>query len=80
MSEEEIMEHLMMPEVEYEEDGSVWVYWLDQKVDITDKFEDDLCYVKLVRGDETMYVTVKYRNGYAVSPHKYAESDSWGCE
>ncbi len=80
LSEEEIMEHLMMPEVEYEEDGSVWVYWLDQKVDITDKFEDDLCYVKLVRGDETMYVTVKYRNGYAVSPHKYAEPDSWGCE
>ncbi len=80
MTEEELMEHLMMPEVEYEDDGSVWVYWLDQKVDITDKFEDGVCYVKLISGEETMYVTVKYQGGYAVGPHKYAMPDSWSCE
>lgn len=79
LSEEEIMEYLMMPDVEYKEDGSVWVYWLDQKVDITDKFEDDVCYVKLVKGEETMYVTVRYKNGYAAGPHKFAEPD-WSCE
>lgn len=79
LSEEELMEHLMMPEVEYKEDGSVWVYWFDQKVDITDKFEDGVCYVKLIKGKETMYVTVKYGNGYAVSPHKFEEAN-WGCE
>lgn len=77
LSEEELMEHLMMPEVEYEDDGSVWVYWLDQKVDITDKFVDDVCYVKLVRDEKTMYVTVKYRGGYAVNDHKYTDPDSW---
>lgn len=79
LSEEEIMEHLMMPEVEYEEDDSVWVYWLDQKVDITDKFVDGVCYVKLVKGEEVKYVTVKYKDGYAVSPHKY-EAPDWSCE
>ncbi len=80
LSEEEIMEHLMMPEVEYEDDGSVWVYWYDQKIDITDKFEDGICYVKLVNGKETMYVTVKYRGGYGASPHKYADPDAFMCE
>ncbi len=80
VTEEELMEHLMMPEVEYKDDGSVWVYWLDQKIDITDKFENGFCYVKLVKDKETKYVTVKYQNGYAVDNHKYADPDSWGCE
>lgn len=80
LSEEELMKSLMMPEVEYKEDGSVWVYWFDQKVDITNQFVDDICYVKLVKGEETMYVTVRYGNGYAVSPYKYEDSDSWGSD
>lgn len=77
LSEEELMEELMMPEVEYEEDGSVWVYWLDQKVDITDKFVDGVCYVELINGKESMYVTVKYKGGYAVSPYKYEDPQGW---
>lgn len=77
VSEEEIMEELTMPEVEYKEDGSVWVYWFDQKVDITDKFEDGICYVKLVKGEETLYMTIKYQDGYAVHPNKYASPDKW---
>lgn len=80
LSEEELMEHLMMPDVTYEDDGSVWVYWFDQKVDITDKFVDGVCYVELVKDEETMYVTVKYKGGYAASPHKFTDPDSWGCE
>ncbi len=78
MSEEDLIESLMMPDVEYEDDGSVWVYWLDQKVDITDKFTDGVCYVKLVNGEDTMYVTVKYKGGYAADRRKYADPDSWG--
>lgn len=77
MTEDELMEHLMMPSVEYEDDGCVWVYWLDQKVDITDKFVDDVCYVKLVNGEETMYVTVKYQNGFAANEHKYVEPEKF---
>ena len=79
LTEEELMEDLMMPDVEYKDDGSVWVYWLDQKVDITDKFEDGVCYVKLVKGEETMYVTVRYKNGYAAGPYGFEEPD-WVCE
>lgn len=77
LSEEELMEYLMMPDVEYKDDGSVWVYWFDQKIDITDKFVDGVCYVKLVKDEETMYVTVKYKGGYSASPHKFIEPDSW---
>ncbi|MDE7200020.1 MAG: hypothetical protein K2O15_14240 [Lachnospiraceae bacterium] len=77
LSEEEIMEYLTMPDVEYKDDGSVWVYWYDQKVDITDKFVDGVCYVKFVKDKEPMYVTVKYHGGFAAGPHKYVDPDSW---
>lgn len=71
VTEYEIMEYLAGPDVQYEENGTVCVYWGDQKVDITDKFEDDVCYVKLENGDDTLYMTVKYQNGFATSPHRY---------
>lgn len=70
-SEEDLMEHLTAPDVRYEEDGSIWIYWFDQKVDITDKFENDVCYVRLENDKETLYMTIKYKNGYATSAHKY---------
>ena len=70
-TEEELMEEINMPEVEYEEDGSVWVYYKNQKMDITDKFEDGVCYVELKDGDKIQYMTVKYQNGYALSQERY---------
>lgn len=79
LSEEELMEELMAPDVEYKEDGSVWVYWMDQKIDITDKFEDGFCYVKLVKGKETLYMTVKYKEGYATGDHKYPDPKEWSA-
>ena len=74
VTEEEIMEMLSRPEVEYRDDGSVWVYWLSQAVEITDRFEDGVCYVQLVNGEDTMYVTVRYQDGYTSSPHKYMDA------
>lgn len=71
LTEEEIMEEITSPDVSYKEDGSVWVYWFDQKIDITDKFENNICYVKLENGDETLYMTIRYKDGYSTSPHKY---------
>ena len=65
------MEEINSPEVEYEEDGSVWIYYKNQKMDITDKFEDGVCYVELKDGDTIQYMTVKYQNGYALSPERY---------
>ena len=77
LTEEELMELLDDPEVSYEDDGSVWVYYFDQKIDITDKFEDNICYVRLSNGKETLYMTVKYQNGWSISPHKYPAPSSF---
>ena len=74
LTEDEIMEQINMPEVEYEEDGSVWVYFHNQSIDITDKFDDNnVCFVKVTDGKETFYLTVKYKNGYTFSNDKYIE-------
>ncbi len=73
LTEEELLAELMMPDVRYEDDGTVWVYWQDQAVEITDKFENGVCYVKLTSGEGTQYVTVKYDNGFATDPHKYRD-------
>lgn len=77
VSEEDLLEQLTDPDVSYEEDGSVWVYWFDQKIEITDKFENDVCYVKLVNGEKILYLTVKYQNGYATSPNKYVSPQTF---
>lgn len=70
-TEEELMEEINSPDVEYKEDGSVWIYYKNQKMDITDKFEDGVCYVELKDGDTIQYMTVKYQNGYALSQERY---------
>lgn len=77
LSEEELLDHLDDPDVRYEDDGSVWIYWFDQKIDITDKFDNDVCYVQLVNGEKVLYMTVKYQNGYATSPNKYQRPSSF---
>lgn len=78
LTEEEIMEELNAPDVEYLDDGSVWVYYKNQKIEITDKFDkDNVCYVKIENGDETIYMTVKYQNGYSTSPDKYPDPRSF---
>ena len=72
LTEEEILEHLDRPEVEYEDDGTVWVYYRGQKIEITGKFDEDgVCYVQLKDGDDILYMTVKYQDGYATSPNCY---------
>lgn len=73
LTEEELMENLNSPEVFYDKDGSVWVYWYDQKINITDKFEKDICYVKLTNGDNTLYMTVKYKSNWSLSSKKFLE-------
>ena len=71
LTEDEIMEQINQPDVEYEDDGSVWLYYKDQKLDITDRFKDGICYVKLTDGKDVKYLTIKYNDGYAMSDSKY---------
>ncbi|MCI8796391.1 MAG: hypothetical protein HFG89_05970 [Dorea sp.] len=77
LTEDEVLEQLNRPEVEYKDNGTVWVYYYDQKIEITDKFEDDICYLKLSNGDENLYMTIKYQNGWCSSPHKYESPNSF---
>lgn len=77
-TEEEIIEHLNMPEVAYEDDGSVWVYFQDQKIEVTDKFDENgICYVTLKDGEDCKYLTIKYDGGFAMNSHKYPAPDSF---
>lgn len=71
LTEDEIMDQINQPDVEYEDDGSVWLYYKDRKLDITDRFEDGICYVKLTDGKDVKYLTIKYNDGYAMSDSKY---------
>lgn len=77
LTESEILETLNDPEVEYKDDGTVWVYYYDQKIEITDKFEDGVCYLKVSNGDETLYMTIKYQDGWCSNRHKYESPDSF---
>ena len=75
LTEEELLEELNSPEVARLEDGSVWVYYRDQKMEITDKFENGVCYVQLKDGEKTLYLTVDSESGYSMSPHGYVQPD-----
>ena len=76
--QEELMEEIDSPDVEYEEDGSVWVYYHNQSIDITNKFNDNkVCFVKIADGDKTLYLTVKYQNGFSYSNEKYVEPEEF---
>lgn len=78
LPKDEIMDELNMPDVEYEDDGSVWVYYENQKLEITDKFDkNNVCYVKIKGKDKTLYLTVKYQNGYCSSEDKYVSPSSF---
>lgn len=77
LTADEIMAQQDMPEVEYHDDGTVWLYYHNQSMEITDNFENGVCYVTVNDGDKTLYVTVKYQNGYAVSEDKYASPDEF---
>lgn len=73
-TEEELLEHMNRPEVEYKEDGTVWVYYHDQSIEITDRFDEDgVCFFLLKDGSKTLYMTVKYNHGYALSQTAYVQ-------
>lgn len=73
LTEEEIIDHLDSPNIEYYDDGSIWLFYRDMAKDITDSFdEEDMCYVKIADDDGDLYVTVKKYGGYHISSDKYA--------
>lgn len=78
LTEDDIKEEMSQPDVEYLDDGTVMVYYKNQKIDITDKFDKDkVCYLKIVDGDKTLYLTVKYQDGFAWGDDKYADPNEF---
>ncbi len=80
LTEEELLQIIYAPEVSYEEDGSVWVYYYDQKMEITDRFKNGFCNILLQRGDEKFYMTIKYQGGYSYSRNKYASPSDFNTD
>ena len=73
VTEEEILDQLNQPNIEYYDDGSIWLFYKDMAKDITNDFDDeDMCYVKIADDDGDLYVTVKKYGGYHISSDKYA--------
>ena len=50
---------------------------MGQAMEITDRFHEDICFVQLKNGEETLYVTVKYGNGYAMSPIAFIQPEEF---
>ena len=74
LTEDEILEQLSQPEVVYEDDGTVWVYYGSEKVEITDMFDaDGVCYVKLTGGKKPIYMTVQYQQGWSTSNNRFLD-------
>ena len=72
VSEEEMLEHIDMPEVVYLDDGNIKVYYHSQEIDITDKFDkNDVCYTYITEGDKEFYMTITKNGGYYIDTTKY---------
>lgn len=76
LTEAELKEHLDAPEVDYKEDGTIWVYYHNQKIDITDKFDkDDICFIKVTEGKEIFYITISKEGSWGSSNDKYMQPE-----
>ena len=73
LTEEELLEELNSPKVECLEDGPVWVYYQEQKMEITDRCVDGVGYGQLKAGEKVLYLTVEADGGYSMSPHGYVQ-------
>ena len=72
LTEEELIEHLEHPDLLYKEDGTIWVYYREQKIEITNQFDSDgICYLELGDGDDVLYLTITQENGMTVSRDGY---------
>ena len=72
VTEEEVLALLDQPDVYHKEDGTIWVYYREQKIEITDMFDDaGFCYLELQDGDGVLYVLVDKQGGLSTSQTGY---------
>lgn len=62
----EVLNDAFGEEVDIDNNGIIWLYYKDKKINITDLFDEDgICKVAVERDGETAYFTVKNKdNGY----------------
>lgn len=79
LTEDEIIDHLDKPDLLYREDGTVWIFYRGQKIEITNLFDaDGICYLELRDGEDILYVTATKENGIAFSPDDYVQPWQFG--
>lgn len=79
LTEEEILQHLDQPDLQHKEDGTVWVYYHGQKIEITDRFDENgICYLELRDGETVLYATIEKDGGMAISPVAYVQPGEFG--
>lgn len=80
LTESEVQDYLNLPDTETEGDR-VYLFYKDQKIDITEMFgEDGLCFITVSDGDETQYVTAARNGGMASSTKRYIEKSELPAE
>ena len=69
------MEQLDIPDLVHKEDGSTWVYYHSQTIEITEEMYDDegFCYLELRDGDDIWYTTIEKNGGISCSPVEYIQ-------
>ena len=78
LTETDVLEQLGAPQVEYRQEGSIWVCYQDREMEITDRFDEEgVCYVQLKTDGGIRYMTIKADGGYASSPHSYPSPRSF---
>ena len=61
--------------VEEDQEGRIWVYYYDQKSDITDLFDQNRCLISLSHDDEPVYLEITRENDGFYSYSQNGEPD-----
>lgn len=82
LTADEIENHLNNSPTTETINGHKYLFYKDQKVDLTGKFnKDGLCFVTFKDGDKNLYVTVSKNGGLSSSDKRYVEKkelpDEW---
>lgn len=76
LTEDEIMDTLDSPDVIVGDDGTATVYWHEQSIDISDRFDENgTCYVTVTGNGKTFYITAHKDGSYCISNDKYIIED-----
>ncbi|MDE7201261.1 MAG: hypothetical protein K2O91_04980 [Lachnospiraceae bacterium] len=80
LSADEVAAHMSeSADVKQDEEGKVWVYYYDQKIEITDSFDENgICNLTLTHEDKTIYleITSNGNGGYLLSQTENPSADS----